>query len=76
MPPDMLATDNTPEGLNSDTFDELRERRQGAGYVTSRAILSPRNVDVEDINTRVLEMLPGEVSLLFKFQAAIPAFSC
>lgn len=61
--PSMLATPNTIAGLISEIYGGLEHRHREASFLTGRAILAPRNVDVESINNKVLDMMPGQVSI-------------
>ena len=43
-------------------FDELAERHGDMAYMSSRAVLAPRNAIVDTINDAVTELFPGEVA--------------
>jgi ATP-dependent DNA helicase PIF1 len=43
------------------TFPDIRQRYQEPQYFASRAILTPKNADVEAINNKVLQAVPGQV---------------
>lgn len=61
--PGMLTAPNCLSGLISDIYGGLEHRQSEPGFLTQRAILAPKNVDVEAINKKVIDMLPGEVGL-------------
>lgn len=60
--PNMLIAPNTLPALIADIYGEISFMHVSPIYLTQRAILAPRNVDVEMINNQVLDMLPGGVS--------------
>jgi hypothetical protein len=61
IPPGMMAPDSTIDGLITAVFGDIRANYNQPGYLSGRAILSPKNVDVDALNNKVLEMIPGEV---------------
>jgi len=61
IPPHMLAADNTVDGLITTNFGDIQANYQQPGYLNGRAILSPKNADVDQINHTVLNMIPGQV---------------
>lgn len=61
IPSRMLAPDNTIDGLIGAVFDDVQSKFNQPGYINGRAILSPKNVDVDAINNQILDMVPGEV---------------
>ena len=59
--PEMLTSPNTIQGLLSEIYGDLQQLYYHPHYLTGRAILAPKNVDVEKINNQVINMMPGEV---------------
>ncbi|KAG8377722.1 hypothetical protein BUALT_Bualt08G0062300 [Buddleja alternifolia] len=53
--------DNSLLQLINKTYPELSNRYRDPTYLKQRAILVPKNSDVDDINYTILSMLPGEV---------------
>ena len=63
VPSAMQTVPNTVEGLIDHVYGDLEHRAQDTDFLTGRAILAPKNVDVEGINNAVIAMMPGEVKL-------------
>ncbi|KAG8366042.1 hypothetical protein BUALT_Bualt17G0034900 [Buddleja alternifolia] len=63
LPEDLLIEngDNSLLQLINTTYPELSNRYSDPTYLKGRAILAPKNSDVDDINPTILSMLPGEV---------------
>ncbi|KAG8366715.1 hypothetical protein BUALT_Bualt17G0108200 [Buddleja alternifolia] len=53
--------DNSLLQLINTTYPELSNRYRDPTYLKGKAILAPKNSDVDDINSIMLSMLPGEV---------------
>ncbi|XP_077252554.1 uncharacterized protein LOC143891951 [Tasmannia lanceolata] len=62
IPEDMLISDNEfgITNLISEIYPDVLSRLHVDGYPESRAILAPKNNDVNYINSIMIEMLPGE----------------
>jgi len=56
---------STVDELVNFVFTELPSHHEDAVWVSSRAILCPRNHTVDDMNDRVLEMFPGDTVTCF-----------
>ncbi|KAG8377386.1 hypothetical protein BUALT_Bualt08G0027600 [Buddleja alternifolia] len=54
-------SDNSLMQLINTTYSELSNRYKDPTYLKERAILAPKNSDVDEINSMMLSMLPGEV---------------
>lgn len=72
IPPGMMAPDNTIDGLITAVFGDIQANYNQPGYLSGRAILSPKNVDVDALNNKVLEMIPGEVGSFHSKSQLIP----
>ena len=61
----MLVSPNSAQGLIAAVYDGLAQSCQdsetAAPFLSGRAILTPKMVDVNSINNTVLAMMPGEV---------------
>ena len=62
--PEELCVSTVDELVNF-VFTELPSHHEDAVWVSSRAILCPRNHTVDDMNDRVLEMFPGDTVTCF-----------
>ncbi|KAK4404332.1 ATP-dependent DNA helicase PIF1, partial [Sesamum angolense] len=50
--------DNSLMQLINETYPELKEKYNDCTYLKERAILAPKNSDVDEINSMMLSMLP------------------
>ncbi|XP_074327204.1 uncharacterized protein LOC141665096 [Apium graveolens] len=55
-----LATENTVENMISSTFPEFSHNGTSSQYLSERAILTPTNKTVGQVNSVIVDMLPGE----------------
>ncbi|KAL0327801.1 UNVERIFIED_CONTAM: hypothetical protein Sangu_1858100 [Sesamum angustifolium] len=53
--------DNSLMQLINETYPELKKKYNDCTYLKERAILAPKNSDVDEINSMILSMLPGEI---------------
>lgn len=72
----MMAVPNTIDGLIDRVFGDVEANFDEPGYMNGRAILSPKNVDVDAVNAKVLAMVPGEVIPFFTLQCFLCLCSC
>ena len=61
IPDNMAAPTEDVNDLIDTIFPDLAARMHDTTYIRGRAILTPKNVDVDDINNRMLDSLPKEV---------------
>jgi hypothetical protein len=62
VPEDMLAPTQDVRDLIAAVYGDVQQRHADVSYLVERAILTPRNVDVDNINRLVSDAFPGEVS--------------
>ncbi|XP_074337035.1 uncharacterized protein LOC141674212 [Apium graveolens] len=55
-----LATENTVENMISSTFPDFSHNGTSSQYLSERAILTPTNQTVGQVNSVIVDMLPGE----------------
>lgn len=61
LPDDLVAPTENVRDLIDWTFGPDASRFSEAGFFTSRAILAPRNVNVDEVNRLCLQRMDGEV---------------
>ena len=61
MPDDMISPSNGPDDLILEIFGDDPFRMKDADFMVPRAILTPRNLDVDAINDTATDRFPGEV---------------
>ncbi|KAL0385786.1 UNVERIFIED_CONTAM: ATP-dependent DNA helicase PIF1 [Sesamum radiatum] len=54
-------SDNSLMQLINETYPKLSNKYNDCTYLKERAILTPKNSDVDEINSMMLSMLPGEI---------------
>ena len=59
------------EDLIDIVFPMLEENMTNSNYITSRAILSTRNENVDGINMKLIERFPGEQMVYHNFDSAV-----
>ena len=57
----MLTSPNNLEGLLAEIYGDLEDRYSDPEYLTGRATLAPKNIDVKSINNAVIARIPSEV---------------
>ena len=65
VPDNMICTDNSIEGLIDQIYPDIRHGQKDDQYFLDRNILACTNDAVRDLNSKVLEMFPGEMHVLF-----------
>ncbi|KAG8370301.1 hypothetical protein BUALT_Bualt14G0102700 [Buddleja alternifolia] len=65
-------SDNSLMQLINTTYPELSDRYKDPTYLKERAILAPKNSDVDEINSMMLSMLPGEVRQFYSADTLCP----
>lgn len=62
IPTDLLVVDDgdKKKAIINDIYPDLLNRYSDLKYLTERAILSPKNEWVDEINNHILSMIPGE----------------
>ena len=62
IPDDMLSPSSGPDELIKEIFGTDPARMRDVDFMIPRAILTPRNVDVDIINSKALDVFPGQIS--------------
>jgi len=65
------AKDDQLEDLIDIVFPMLEDNMTNSNYITSRAILSTRNENVDGINMKLIERFPGEQMVYHSFDSAV-----
>ena len=63
--PTMLTSPNNLEGLLAEICGDLEDRYSDPEYLTGRAILAPKNIDVESTNNAVIPGYPARSVFTF-----------
>jgi len=61
LPTDMVLRSTNQADLISAVYGDLRSGHQSLAFLVSRAILTPKNVDMTALNEKVLQQFPGEM---------------
>ena len=60
LPDDIVLDSENIKDLISEVFNDINSNYKNNDYLRDRAILTTKNVDVEEINQQILEIIPGE----------------
>ena len=60
IPELLYSKANTLEKFIDEVFDDLAEKHKNPDYLADRCILTPKNVDVRQINSAITEKFPGD----------------
>lgn len=69
FPPDVCVKDK--KELIESTYPNLAEHYMNPKYLQERAILAPTNDDVENLNRKILEDMPGEATVYRSFNKVV-----
>ncbi|KAK1361528.1 hypothetical protein POM88_046002 [Heracleum sosnowskyi] len=65
-----LDSGNSVEKMIESTFPNLKENFQKQDYLSERAILTPTNQTVGNVNSIIVDSIPGEISSYFSIDTA------
>ncbi|KAK1358273.1 hypothetical protein POM88_051529 [Heracleum sosnowskyi] len=65
-----LDSGNSVEKMIESTFPNLKENFQKQAYLSERAILTPTNQTVGNVNSIIVDNIPGEISSYFSIDTA------
>ncbi len=60
VPDDMVSSSNGPDELISEIFGNDPARMSDASFMVPRAILTPRNLDVDSVNSKATDSWDGK----------------
>nr|XP_017217236.1 PREDICTED: ATP-dependent DNA helicase PIF1-like [Daucus carota subsp. sativus] len=65
-----MDTPNTVDEMVKSTYPDFLQNYQNSDYLSERAILTPTNVTVGNVNSLIVEMLPGESTTYYSVDTA------